>query len=167
MVDLSELLRKRITKEINVGNHHDWILFNYDKTKKPFLFVPIKLYPSLQNTASAVGRDPALVVSFPRNWPWGPPTVTYYDKDIQELYRAGQLFANDILKLSDIGCLCCGSILCRDRWSINRKIQDIVEEFVKITSWRARVVERFLCKRIQENKIGRLPVNDYPIFEYL
>jgi hypothetical protein len=51
MVDLSELLRKRITKEINNGNHHDWILFNYDKAKKPFLFIPIKLYPSLQNTA--------------------------------------------------------------------------------------------------------------------
>jgi hypothetical protein len=43
MVDLSKILRKRITKEINVGNHHDWILFNYDKTKKPFLFVPINV----------------------------------------------------------------------------------------------------------------------------
>jgi len=167
MVDLSQILRKRITREIDIGKHYDWILFNYDKTKKPFLFVPIKLYPSLQNTAMAAGRDPALVISFQKDWPWKPPTVTYYDKDIQELYRAGQLFENDIVKLSDIGCLCCGSILCRDRWTIASKIEDIVSEFIKITSWRARVVERFLCKRIQENKIGRLPVNDYPIFKYL
>ena len=34
MVDLSQILRKRITREIDIGKHYDWILFNYDKTKK-------------------------------------------------------------------------------------------------------------------------------------
>ena len=76
------------------------------------------------------------------------------------------IFEKDILKISDIGCLCCGSILCKNKWNPMRKIIEVIEEFVKITSWRARVVERLYCKKIQEQKL-RLPVEDYPIYEYL
>ena len=65
-----------------------------------------------------------------------------------------------------MGCLCCGSILCKNRWGVTRKLQEIIDEFIKVTSWRARVVERLLCKKIQNQKI-KLPVNDYPIFEFL
>ncbi len=166
---LHSMVRKRIGKEMkdnNEYNYSNWILFNADKNKEPFLFIPINLYPSLQKTALEAGREPALVITFQNRWPWAPPKVTYYEKEIQELYRTSSIFERDILKLSDIGCLCCGSILCKNRWSITSKVQDIINEFIKITSWRARVVERFLCKKLQYQKI-KLPVEDYPIFEYL
>ena len=163
--NLHSMVRKRIGKEMK-DNNFNWILFNADKNKEPFLFVPIELYPSLQKKALEAGKDPALILTFRSRYPWAPPKVTYYEKDIQELYRTNSLFERDILEISDIGCLCCGSILCKDRWSITSKVKDIADEFVKITSWRARVVERFLCKKIQNQKI-KIPVEDVPIFEYL
>ncbi len=163
--NLHSMVRKRIGKEMK-DNNFNWILFNADKNIEPFLFIPIELYPSLQKKAMEAGKDPALIITFKSRYPWAPPKVTYYEKDIQELYRTNSLFERDILEISDIGCLCCGSILCKDRWSITSKVNDIAEEFVKITSWRARVVERFLCKKIQNQKI-KIPVEDVPIFEYL
>lgn len=163
--NLHSMVSKRIGKEMK-DNNFNWILFNADKNIEPFLFIPIELYPSLQKKAMEAGKDPALIITFKSRYPWAPPKVTYYEKDIQELYRTNSLFERDILEISDIGCLCCGSILCKDRWSITSKVNDIAEEFVKITSWRARVVERFLCKKIQNQKI-KIPVEDVPIFEYL
>ena len=160
------IVRKRVAKEIREDNHQDWILFDSDQNNDPFLFVTIKLYPSLQKKAEKAGKDPALIISFPARYPWCPPNVSYYGKDIQELYRTNQIFEKDILKISDMGCMCCGSILCKHRWGITRKLQEIIDEFIKVTSWRARVVERLLCKKIQNQKI-KLPVNDYPIFEFL
>ena len=39
------IVRKRVAKEIREGDHQDWILFDSDKNKDPFLFVTIQLYP--------------------------------------------------------------------------------------------------------------------------
>ena len=162
---LKDIVEKRINKEKNMDeNGHSWILISGEK---PVLYIPINMYPTLQHRAENVGRDPALVFTFNQGFPWKPPTVRYYNKKIIEIYTVGPLFAKDILKISDIGCLCCGSILCKNNWNYQRKMQEIVDEFLKITSWRIRVIERYMCSKVQDKLIGRLPVEDYPIHEYL
>ena len=83
--NLHSMVRKRIGKEMK-DNNFNWILFNADKNIEPFLFIPIELYPSLQKKAMEAGKDPALIITFKSRYPWAPPKVTYYEKDIT-LYR--------------------------------------------------------------------------------
>ena len=57
---LHSLVRKRLDREMkdnNEYNYSNWILFDGDKNKEPFLFIPIELYPSLQKTALKAGRE--------------------------------------------------------------------------------------------------------------
>ena len=70
-------------------------------------------------------------------------------------------------------CLCCDSILCGDTWLPSNGIIDIIKEFTKFTTLKARIIERTICNRIQENlflKIGSietLPLDHYKISDFL
>ena len=78
-----------------------------------------------------------------------------------------------------INCIRCSSFLCSKNWHMTRKIIDIVKEFKKITSLKARAVERVICNKIQEQLFRSLtdingepnqtvlPLRDIRISEYL
>ena len=160
---------KRIRNEkLRAPFGHDWVIPDVGISKS-FLYVPINLYKSL--TKSANMQQPVLFFDFPTEYPLKPPVVTYHGINIQEIFRTNPIFLEDILKISGIRCLCCTSILCRNRWTVACGVQQIVDEFRKITTWKARVVERFYCKKIQDRLVksnnSYLSVGDYPIFEYL
>ena len=147
---------------------NNWIIPDVGNFKL-FLYVPVQLYKSLHELANE--QQPVLFFNFPIEYPMKPPVVTYHGTNIQEIFRTNPIFLEDILKISGIRCLCCTSILCRNRWTVACGVQQIVDEFRKITTWKARVVERFYCKKIQDRLVksnnSYLSVGDYPIFEYL
>jgi hypothetical protein len=146
----------------------NWIIPEVGNSKL-FLYVPIQLYESLHKLANM--QQPVLFFNFPAEYPMKPPVVTYHGINIQEIFGTNSIFGNDMSKISDIECLCCGSIMCRNKWTIAHGVQQIVDEFIKITTWKARVVERLYCKKIQHQLVksdnSYLAVTDYPIFEYL
>ena len=159
----------RITRRLNNEKEHAvdgalWTTFD-DKNRK-YLYVPINLYGTLQTRAEKVGRDPALIFTFDTLYPFRSPDIKYYNVDIKQIYRCSPIFVKDMESVSDIGCICCGSILCSNNWRVNYGVQSVINEFLKITTWKARVVERLMCKKVQKQLIARLPVEDYPIFEY-
>jgi hypothetical protein len=146
----------------------DWVIPDLGMGKS-FLYVPVNLYTSLAKLANM--RQPVLFFNFPIEYPLKPPIVEYYGIEIQQIFRTNPIFLDDMIKISDIKCLHCESILCRNKWTIARGVQQIVDEFIKFTTWKARVVERFYCKKIQDQLVksnnSYLFVEDYPIFEYL
>ena len=142
--------------------------FMKDTENITYLYIPVQLSPSQHQRAVKIGRDPALLFSFDSNYPFRPPKVRYYNTNILELYRVGSLFFDDLKKLNNIGCLCCSSILCKDNWTPTNNIDDITDEFLKVMSWKAQVVERFMCKKIQEKILPNIESRYFKqIYEYL
>ena len=76
-------------------------------------------------------------------------------------------------------CLGCDSILCSNNWHPANNIKMIIDEFLHVTSLKARARERVICNKMQENffKIikthnkkmfmGCLPLNHYRISNFL
>ena len=157
---------KNEKKQAIDGNN--WIIPDVGNFKL-FLYVPVQLYKSLHTLATV--QQPVLFFNFPIEYPMKPPVVTYHGTNIQEIFRTKSIFQNDMSKISNVQCLCCSSIMCRNRWTIACGIRQIVDEFIKVTTWKARVVERLFCKKVQQLLVksnnSYLSVADYPIFEYL
>ena len=66
-----------------------------------------------------------------------------------------------------VECLCCFTLLCPDNWCPSYGIKDIVDEFIRVTSWKARIIEKIWCKKVQEQRLPKLFVEYYPIYKYL
>jgi|TARA_B100000795_G_scaffold199322_1_gene153167 ubiquitin-protein ligase len=149
-------------------NGENWIIPNI-RHDISTMYVPITLYKSLQTLAR--NKQPVLHFVFPTSYPMKPPTVTYHGTNVQEIFRTNSIFSEDMMKISNMKCLCCESILCRNKWTVAHGIQAIIDEFIKITTLKSRVIERLYCKTIQKQLVKSqnsfLLVEDYPIFEYL
>jgi len=172
---LSATMLRRVKKEMERDGLFGQLLDN------TYLYLPIKLHPSLQKRVEIKGIDPALIFTL-SEYPWRPPVVHFCSVHIDKIYRCAD--STNILKeiqLMDplIKCLRCSSFLCGENWHTTRKIIDIVKEFKKITSLKVRAVERVICNKIQErlfrsltNVNGEsnqtvLPLLDIRISEYL
>jgi len=172
---ISNKMIYRLKKEISKYNIDATIIDN------KYIYVPVKLYPSLQKNEESMGKDPALVISL-KNYPWKAPKVTYFSKEIQEIYGCGG--SNEIINEIRImegksRCLGCDSILCSNNWHPANNIKMIIDEFLHVTSLKARARERVICNKMQENffKIikthnkkmfmGCLPLNHYRISNFL
>lgn len=95
------------------------------------------------------------------NYPFKPPTLSYNGQSIYRIYRTGSLFQEDMKLITGMKCLCCGTFLCPDNWHCTVTIADIVEEFLKVIDYKFRIVERFLCKKIQEKYLHNVPIHEY------
>ena len=70
---ISNKMIYRLKKEISKYNIDATIIDN------KYIYVPVKLYPSLQKNEESMGKDPALVISL-KNYPLKAPKVTYFSK---------------------------------------------------------------------------------------
>ena len=173
---LTTTMVKRVKKEMERDELFGQLLDN------TFLYLPIKLHPSLQKRAEAKGVDPALIFTL-SEYPWRAPEVHFCSMHLDKIYSCTNSTTNIFkeIQLMDpsIKCLRCSSFLCGENWHAARKIRDIVNEFKKITSLKARAVERVVCNKIQEelfrnltNVNGKpnqtvLPLRDIRISEFL
>ena len=102
-----------------------------------------------------------MVVTFPDNYPFKGPSFSFNDQEWSMIYRTGSLFHEDMALISGKECLCCHSFMCPDNWHCVSRITQVVQEFMDITAYKVRVVERFLCKRLQEYYLHGVPIHEY------
>ena len=102
-----------------------------------------------------------MVVTFPDDYPFKGPSFSFNDQEWSMIYRTGSLFHEDMALISGKECLCCHSFMCPDNWHCVSRITQVVQEFMDITAYKVRVVERFLCKRLQEYYLHGVPIHEY------
>ena len=115
--------------------------------------IPIVLPPPLTSGT--------MVATFPDNYPFKGPSFSFNDQEWSMIYRTGSLFHEDMALISGKECLCCHSFMCPDNWHCVSRITQVVQEFMDITTYKVRVVERFLCKRLQEYYLHGVPIHEY------
>ncbi len=171
---LSTTMVKRVKKEINKSQ------LNVILVDNQYIYAPLKLHPNLQKRAEAAGLDPALVITL-HEYPWKVPQVHYFSHHVSAIYGCGaNRLMDEIYKMrGEASCLCCSSILCSNNWNVTRGIKEIIDEFIDLTTLKARAQERKFCNRIQEkffmcvkdsdgnDSLKCLPLSDYRISDFL
>lgn len=106
-----------------------------------------------------------LVVTYTSSYPFRVPTVQYRERDLLLFYKDLSMGrnSNDINSLLDEGCMCCESLLCGNKWNVQRSIKNILDEFNKFVHIKKRSIERFWARRIA----SKLLVEDIPLHDYL
>ena len=98
---------------------------------------------------------------FPNEYPFKPPTVSILDGRESEIttYLA---FCRDISRdqfLNIRDCLCCGSLMCGDNWSVNKDAIAILKEVYEMYMYRRRHVEKICCNSMIRQRFGN-PAED-------
>jgi len=139
--------RRRLQNEKSKQWPDDWQLFdNHVK-------IPIVLPPPLTSGT--------MVVTFPANYPFKGPSFSFNDHASDIIYRTSPIFHKDMTHISNKACLCCDTLICPNNWYCTSRITQVVQEFMDITTYKVRVVERFLCKRLQEYYLHGVPIHEY------
>lgn len=167
--NLPPRILRRLLKEISRNN------LNAEIIDGKYIYLPIKLYPSLQKKAIENGIDPALIITL-KNYPWRAPKVCFCSISTNCIYKCGgeKKYTDELEKIMGENiCLGCTSILCGNTWTPNHGINDIVTEFKKFTTLKARIIERIICNQIQEKMFLKisgkqtLPLDHYRISDFL
>ncbi len=102
-----------------------------------------------------------MVVTFPAEYPFKGPIFSFNGHGWDTIYRTGSIFQKDMELISKKECICCHSLMCSNNWHCSNKITQIVQEFLDIATYKKRIVERFLCKRLQEYYLHNVPIHEY------
>tara|TARA_Y100001970_G_C13764308_1_gene617321 strand:+ start:152 stop:580 length:429 start_codon:yes stop_codon:yes gene_type:complete len=106
-------------------------------------------------------RSGTMVVTFPANYPFKGPSFSFNGQVWDQIYRTGSIFNDDMVHISNKTCICCDTLMCPNHWHCVHTIAQVVQEFMDIATYKVRVVERFMCKRIQENYLHGVPIHEY------
>ena len=126
----------------------DWQMIS-----ESLIHIPLTLPTPLHNGTLAVTLGP--------EYPFRVPTACYNGTSLALIYRTGNIFQEDMKLVSGLSCLCCHTYLCRDNWHCTHQIKDIVREFLNVVAYKIRIVERFVCKRIQEKYLHNIPIHEF------
>lgn len=168
----SDIIIRRVRGEKRkFDKNNEWICYVRDNHQH--VIVPIKMHPIIAQQLNT-SRNDRLFLSFilTKNYPFECPKVTFNKQSLPTFYfknfsNCGEIFEEDYKTLKSANCLCCCTILCPDNWEPTYSIKDVIDEFNKITSWKIKVVEKLMCRKVQEQLLPELPVKYYPIHEYL
>ena len=125
----------------------EWLLF------ENHLEIPIVLPLPL--------KSGTLIITIPANYPFTGPSFSFNGRGWSTIYRTGSIFCKDMALISGKECLCCCSFMCPNNWYCSSKITQVVQEFMDIGAYKVRVVERFMCKRLQEYYLHGVPIHEY------
>ena len=159
---------KRVVNEIRRDN----LICEYRDNE--YLYIPIKLYPSLEKITKKCNIKPALNI-YLKNYPFRVPQILYLSKSLDSIYHYNSIFFSDFKQITGLECLCCNSLICPINWGPLKTIRNIIEEFIEITSIKCRLVERIYCDKIQNQLIksvndgheNTFAITDIRIAEYL
>ena len=102
-----------------------------------------------------------IVVTFPANYPFKGPTFSFNSQGWNKIYRTGSIFHEDMALISNKSCVCCDTLMCPNNWHCVNTVTQVVQEFMDIAAYKVRVVERFMCKRLQEYYLHGVPIHEY------
>ena len=142
------MINRRLANEKARGWPDDWTILSDNN-----IFIPISLPAPLSNGV--------LTVELMSSYPFKSPRMYYNGKGLGLVYRTGRLFHKDMTLISGYKCLCCDTFLCYSKWHCTHQIKDMVDEFLKVVAYKTRVVERFLCKKIEEKYLHNVPIHEY------
>lgn len=132
-----------------------------------YLYVPIELYTTLNRMAEGSNKDPALILDL-NFYPFRVPVITYLSRPVDSIYRTNQILIAIIKKITGENCICCSSFMCNANWVPSNNISEIIDEFKRITTVKARAIEILCCNRMQVQRLPNgFPVQDYAISQYL
>lgn len=158
---LSPIMEGRVMKEMTKYN------IPGDLIDRRYLYVPIELPEPLQQIAENAGKDPALILDL-KLYPFNVPRITYLSYPAERIYMCRPIFNTIMKKLTNGDCLCCNSFICPINWVPSNNLKQIIDEFKNIAELKTRVVEIFICDKVQRTLIpDGLPVQDFPISQFL
>lgn len=139
--------QRRLQNEKQKEWPDEWTLY------ENYVEIPLVLPPPLISGT--------MVVTFPAEYPFKGPTLSFNGQGWNTIYRTGSIFQEDMTLISGKECICCHSFVCPNNWYCSSKITQVVQEFLDIAAYKVRVVERFLCKRLQEYYLHNVPIHEY------
>lgn len=97
------------------------------------------------------------------NYPFGPPKkILVNGINYRTILAPNNIIQEFLNKFTDIRCLCCSTLMCKNNWSPRKTIKDILEEIVKNLSIRRRTVEYIFAKKITQKYFGfYLPIEEF------
>ena len=100
-----------------------------------------------------------VIIKIPQYYPFKPPNIYYKNKLIRYIYKT--TFYKDLHHITGQQCLCCFSLLCSNNWCPSITIIDIIQEIHNYFIIKKRLVERFLCKKLQNYYLHQIPIHEY------
>tara|TARA_E500000178_G_C17009443_1_gene749775 strand:+ start:63 stop:548 length:486 start_codon:yes stop_codon:yes gene_type:complete len=86
-----------------------------------------------------------ICIFYNHNYPFVPPlNIKINNIDIDIYYNNIMKNNNDIFDK----CLCCESLLCINNWAVNKDIENIMEEIIKIINYSYLSIYKILLKKI-------------------
>jgi len=158
---LTPQMEGRVIKELNKYD------IPGDLIDRRYLYVPIKLPETLQERAEKAGKEPGLILDL-KLYPFRVPKITYLSFPAQRIYRCNLIFSDIMKKLSNADCICCSTFICPENWLCSNTLNQIIDEFLKIAEFKQRVVDIFICNKVQKQILpDGLPIQDYAISQFL
>ena len=102
-------------------------------------------------------------IIYPNEYPFKQPNVYINNKEYLSILCNPTFSTDNIIKLANVNCLCCISILCGNNWNAGINILDILNEIDKFYTLKKRYVERIYATKIKDKYL----YPDSNIIEYL
>ena len=151
-----------------------------EEEDKITIYIPIVFNRTIQQIQKKYDIEPLLNFTINNFYPFRPPIVKYFDKQIQNIYRISlynefdeliktskSCIICDKINCNTCYCLCCSTIVCKNNWGPFVKLSDIINECKKYINIKCRLVERIHCKKVQTRYIPQIPVKYLSIHNYL
>ena len=97
------------------------------------------------------------------NYPFGPPKkILVNGIDYRTILTPNSIIQDFMNKFTNLRCLCCSTLMCKNNWNPRKTIKDLLEEIVKTLSIRRRTVEYIFAKKITQKYFGfYLPIEEF------
>ena len=97
------------------------------------------------------------------NYPFGPPKkILVNGIDYRTILTPNSIIQDFMSKFTNVRCLCCSTLMCKNNWNPRKTIKDLLEEIVKTLSIRRRTVEYIFAKKITQKYFGfYLPIEEF------
>ena len=158
---LTPQMEQRVMKEMKKYNMRG------DLIDRRYLYVPVTLPDTLQQSAEKAGKDPALILDL-KDYPFRVPRITYLSCSADNIYTCRPIFYDIMRKVTNNDCICCSSFICPENWVCSNSLQEIIDEFLNIAELKKRIVEIYICNKVQQQILpDGLPIQDYAISQFL
>jgi len=100
-------------------------------------------------------------------YPFKPPEVKIGKYDYKSLLRKPSYIKQSYVEnVMGITCMCCDTIICRNNWSVQCNLSDILHEIKKFWKFKKKIIEVFHCRKIVDKYFGHyLPIEEFLLYD--
>tara|TARA_Y100000816_G_C26008356_1_gene527094 strand:+ start:339 stop:869 length:531 start_codon:yes stop_codon:yes gene_type:complete len=101
-------------------------------------------------------------MKIPSEYPFKPPyNILINNFNYHELLQFENVYLKK-LGYDEKICLCCQSLACKNNWSLQKNIRDMLKEIYKNLNNKLRIRDLKMCKYVVEKKFGHyLPIEEF------